>query len=261
MKAEELEAIQRAFDATVSSASYEFGTTVRNVADDCDALASLVDEVQRGVNDALRGHDKQLAALEGKLHATMATLESRDARIATVAEAQRDTQAMLEARDARIAALESKLETFEARLDEQRVHELELLKELRTLRALATTPSTEVDQLRASIDRHEAEVRVALMESRSNALEYRGVWEPGCEYHRNSCVTHDGSMWIALESTTAKPGDAPSSWRLAVKKGRPGKIGPHELAAIAAEVAKRLDRERPSRRRNGYDDEQHHAAC
>jgi hypothetical protein len=51
---------------------------------------------------------------------------------------------------------------------------------------------------------------------------YQGVWQAGVDYQRGDGVTMDGSFWIALADTAARPG-SPSgdkAWRLAVKRGR-----------------------------------------
>lgn len=59
-------------------------------------------------------------------------------------------------------------------------------------------------------------------------LIYLGVFKEGTAYHQWDAVTWAGSLWIAMEDTTAKPNDsAPASraWRLAVKKGSDGKNG------------------------------------
>ncbi len=58
---------------------------------------------------------------------------------------------------------------------------------------------------------------------------YRKIWLPGQGYHKGDAVTFGGSLWIACETTTAKPGEtgeASRAWQLAVKKGAEGKIGP-----------------------------------
>lgn len=52
----------------------------------------------------------------------------------------------------------------------------------------------------------------------------RGVWREG-EYEKGDGVTWAGSYWIAQQDTKAKPGDADSGWRMAVKRGRDGKDG------------------------------------
>ncbi len=57
---------------------------------------------------------------------------------------------------------------------------------------------------------------------------YLGVWTEGKAYGAGDCVTWGGSMWIAREDTTAKPGlPTPESrtWVLAVKRGADGKKG------------------------------------
>ncbi len=61
---------------------------------------------------------------------------------------------------------------------------------------------------------------------------YREVWRDGENYLKGETATWGGSLWVALQDTTDKPGEGSKAWRLAVKKGadgregRPGKDGP-----------------------------------
>lgn len=60
------------------------------------------------------------------------------------------------------------------------------------------------------------------------SIIYRDVYESGKSYEAGEAVTWAGSLWIAKEATTAKPGEASTAsraWRLAVKAGRDGKQG------------------------------------
>jgi hypothetical protein len=50
-----------------------------------------------------------------------------------------------------------------------------------------------------------------------------GVWREG-EYRIGSQVTYDGSQFIALKDTNAKPANSPD-WQMCVRKGRDGKQG------------------------------------
>lgn len=50
----------------------------------------------------------------------------------------------------------------------------------------------------------------------------RGVWRERA-YEAGDGVTWRGSFWIAQKETSAKPDEASSDWRLAVKRGRDGK--------------------------------------
>ncbi len=54
---------------------------------------------------------------------------------------------------------------------------------------------------------------------------YRGVYAAGTGYVKGDTVTYGGSMWIARDVTTDKPGDGATAWQLAVKAGRDGKEG------------------------------------
>ena len=69
------------------------------------------------------------------------------------------------------------------------------------------------------------EQRLKALEDRPS-LMYHGPWLEGVNYKAGAAVTWSGSMWIARESTRAKPGQSsPESraWTLAVKKGADAK--------------------------------------
>lgn len=51
-----------------------------------------------------------------------------------------------------------------------------------------------------------------------------GFYQEGKYYEAGDGTTFGGSYWIAKEATTEKPGAGSESWRLAVKKGRDGKV-------------------------------------
>ena len=53
---------------------------------------------------------------------------------------------------------------------------------------------------------------------------YRDVFAEGASYDAGDMVTWGGSVWIAKETTTDKPGTT-KAWQLAVKRGRDGKEG------------------------------------
>jgi hypothetical protein len=53
---------------------------------------------------------------------------------------------------------------------------------------------------------------------------YRDVFKEGDTYQRGDAVTWGGSLFIAKETTTDKPGTSPA-WQLAVKRGRDGREG------------------------------------
>lgn len=50
---------------------------------------------------------------------------------------------------------------------------------------------------------------------------FRGTWQPG-SFERGSIVVWEGSLWLALRDTSAKPGTG-DDFRLIVKRGRDGK--------------------------------------
>lgn len=54
---------------------------------------------------------------------------------------------------------------------------------------------------------------------------YVGVWDAAAAYVVNDTVTYDGSLWLAMcSSTTDRPGSS-SAWRLIVKHGRDARRG------------------------------------
>jgi hypothetical protein len=65
--------------------------------------------------------------------------------------------------------------------------------------------------------------RVAALEARHTWV-YRGVFQDGETYHAGDGVTDHGSIWVANETTRARPQSTGSkAWTLAVKRGRDGK--------------------------------------
>ena len=56
--------------------------------------------------------------------------------------------------------------------------------------------------------------------------DYKGVYEPGANYPKNSLVTYEGSLWIERSTTGSAPGNpGGSDWKMCVKRGRDGKDG------------------------------------
>lgn len=53
---------------------------------------------------------------------------------------------------------------------------------------------------------------------------FEGVWSENKTYERNSIVQYSGSIFAAMEKTSARPEDG-AKWRLLVKRGRDGKNG------------------------------------
>ena len=56
--------------------------------------------------------------------------------------------------------------------------------------------------------------------------QYRGTWKAGCMYSQGSFITHDGSVFCAMQDTDTKPG-TDATWQLAVKRGRDGRVDHH----------------------------------
>lgn len=55
-------------------------------------------------------------------------------------------------------------------------------------------------------------------------LDY-GTYAEGKLYPRGAGVSFDGHFWTAQKATSDRPGDGCPSWRLAVRRGKPGRDG------------------------------------
>lgn len=80
---------------------------------------------------------------------------------------------------------------------------------------------------------HRGDVQTAFDVQLRGLMLYRGVFEQGQAYLAGDVVTWGGSAWIAKADTTEKPGiatEASRAWKLCVKGGRDGKVGPQGIA-------------------------------
>lgn len=70
----------------------------------------------------------------------------------------------------------------------------------------------------------DAAVRAAVadLQVRGLADVYRGVYKPGDPYQRSELATWDGSLWLAVRDTNARPG-SDDAWVLIVKRGQNGR--------------------------------------
>lgn len=67
----------------------------------------------------------------------------------------------------------------------------------------------------------------------------KGYWREGMACEKGDILTHDGSAWIALRDTKAKPGiDAKECWRLFARKGRDGERGPKGADGVPPQPVK-----------------------
>lgn len=60
----------------------------------------------------------------------------------------------------------------------------------------------------------------------------RGYWREGSEAQAGDAMTHDGTLWIALRDTKAKPARESEDWRIGARKGRDGVQGPPGKAYV-----------------------------
>jgi hypothetical protein len=72
----------------------------------------------------------------------------------------------------------------------------------------------------------------------SGLMLYRGVYVAEKSYEAGDVTTWAGSMWVAKEATSTKPGDGSTPWTLAVKAGREGKVGPSGPQGVKGEKGK-----------------------
>lgn len=54
----------------------------------------------------------------------------------------------------------------------------------------------------------------------------RGYWREGTQAKAGDAMTHDGTLWIAVRDTQAKPARESEDWRIGARKGRDGLQGP-----------------------------------
>jgi len=66
--------------------------------------------------------------------------------------------------------------------------------------------------------------RIAALEARPWP-KHRGVFSEGAWYDELNFVIHDGSTWVALRRTNARPGTPDCGWQLTAKRGADGKPG------------------------------------
>jgi hypothetical protein len=52
-----------------------------------------------------------------------------------------------------------------------------------------------------------------------------GYWRDGTKAQAGEAWVHDGSLWIAIKTTTAKPASTGDEWIIAARKGRDGERG------------------------------------
>lgn len=60
--------------------------------------------------------------------------------------------------------------------------------------------------------------RIDELESRSSGVEWKGVYADGRAYKSGDLTTRSGSLWVATQDTTERPGNS-GSWKLIVKAG------------------------------------------
>lgn len=60
----------------------------------------------------------------------------------------------------------------------------------------------------------------------AGGIRYIGYWREGAEAKGGDATTHDGTLWVAIRDTKAKPCRESSDWNIGARKGRDGLQGP-----------------------------------
>lgn len=60
----------------------------------------------------------------------------------------------------------------------------------------------------------------------AGGIRYIGYWREGAEAKGGDATTHDGTLWVAIRDTKAKPSRESSDWNIGARKGRDGLQGP-----------------------------------
>lgn len=60
----------------------------------------------------------------------------------------------------------------------------------------------------------------------AGGIRYIGYWREGTEAKGGDATTHDGTLWVALRDTKAKPSRESGDWNIGARKGRDGLQGP-----------------------------------
>jgi integrin beta 3 len=87
------------------------------------------------------------------------------------------------------------------------------------------------DNLEVTIDGRDLKHTYALGERKREFVNRlpipmnKDIWREGQLYEKHDEVTWGGSVWIAREDTTDKPGDGATAWSLRTKRGRDGRDG------------------------------------
>lgn len=89
---------------------------------------------------------------------------------------------------------------------------------------IADVDTEEIDDRHFAIVHRMSSGKIVRKVLHHDAMIYHDVWKPEQEYVRGDTATWDGSMWVARKTTKLKPGDSNDDWRLAVKRGRNGKL-------------------------------------
>lgn len=81
-------------------------------------------------------------------------------------------------------------------------------------------PETHEVHIKASCAGRSKEVRYP-----AGGIHAKGYWREGVKASAGDAWTHDGCLWVAKTSTSAKPETQSSDWFLAARKGRDGERG------------------------------------
>jgi len=123
--------------------------------------------------------------------------------------------------EARVIALEKADEKLLAPLQSQIDNLRQTLTKVLEQRTKTVFVKSEVPHGESELDG-----RIAALEARPASgpgVHYGGVYLKNVNYSEGTLVTRSGCLWLALQSTSATPGQDPASWKLVVKDGRDAK--------------------------------------
>ena len=75
--------------------------------------------------------------------------------------------------------------------------------------------------------------RIDELEKRSLGVKWAGIWSDGTRYEEGSLITDRGSLWLVTASTSDRPGDNASAYRLVCKSGSHSDNGARRHAPTA----------------------------
>jgi hypothetical protein len=97
------------------------------------------------------------------------------------------------------------------------------------LKSVGAFVADQIDK-RATKRIEELEKKISSLETKMANWKYCGVWSAG-KFVEGNFVSHNGSLFVCLWDTEAKPG-TDSSWQLCCKRGKDGRDGADNIRRL-----------------------------